>query len=156
MTCYTAEEIWKYMPHKKGENTESVMLEFYPKANSKYDNKELETKWDKYIKIKDEVAKKLELSRANKEIGLSLEAKVILYANGAEYEFIKGKEELLKEIFIVSDVEIRQGNNTDAIVDAKIEKASGEKCERCWMYSTTVGEDTEHPHICHRCSENLK
>jgi isoleucyl-tRNA synthetase len=156
MTCYTAEEIWKYMPHKNGENTESVMLEYYPKVNPKYDNEALEAKWDKYIKIKDEVAKKLELSRANKEIGLSLEAKVILYANGAEYEFIKGKEELLKEIFIVSDVEVRQGNNSDAIVDVKVEKASGEKCERCWMYSTTVGQDQEHPHICHRCSENLK
>jgi isoleucyl-tRNA synthetase len=156
MTCYTAEEIWKYMPHKKGENTESVMLEFYPKTNTKYDNKDLEAKWDKYIKIRDEVAKKLEVARANKEIGLSLEAKVILYANGAEYEFIKGKEELLKEIFIVSDVEIRQGNNSDAIVDVNVEKASGEKCERCWMYSTTVGQDKEHPHICHRCCENLK
>lgn len=38
----------------------------------------------------------------------------------------------------------------------KIEQAEGEKCERCWMYSTTVGEDKENPTICHRCSEALK
>ncbi len=159
MTCYTAEEIWKYMPHKQGENTQSVMLDYYPKANPKYDNGELEAKWDKYIKIKDEVAKKLELARANKEIGLSLAAKVILYADGEEYEFIKGKEELLKEIFIVSQVEIVKGKeeeDKDAIVGVKVEQAEGEKCDRCWMYSKTVGEDKENPTICHRCSENLK
>lgn len=159
MTCYTAEEIWKFMPHKENENVESVMLNYYPKANSKFDNEELEAKWTKYIKIKDEVAKKLEQARANKEIGLSLAAKVSLYADGKEYEFIKGKEELLKEIFIVSDVEIKEGKldeNSDEVIAVKVEQAEGEKCERCWMYSKTVGEDKNNPTICHRCSENLQ
>lgn len=159
MTCYTAEEIWKFMPHKTNENAESVMLAYYPKVNPKYENKELEEKWAKYIKIKDEVAKKLEIARANKEIGLSLAAKVILFADGKDYEFIQGKEELLKEIFIVSDVEIKEGKeeaDKDSIVGVKVEQAPGEKCERCWMYSETVGEDKENPTICHRCSENLK
>ncbi len=159
MTCFTAEEIWKYMPHKDGENSESVMLSYYPVVNPKYDNKELEEKWGKLIKIKDEVAKKLELARANKEIGLSLAAKVTLYAEGKEYEFIKGKEELLKEIFIVSAIEIKEGKkeeDKDSIVGVEVTTAPGEKCERCWMYSETVGEDASHPHICHRCRENLK
>ncbi len=159
MTCYTAEEIWKSMPHKVGENTESVMLDYYPKANPNYDDEELEEKWDKYIKIKDEVSKKLEIARADKKLGLSLEAKVILYADGKEYDFIKGKEELLKEILIVSDVEIIKGNEEKqegAIVGVKVEKAEGEKCERCWMYSKTVGEDKDNPKICARCSSNLK
>lgn len=157
MTCYTAEEIWKYMPHKKGENTESVMLDYYPKVNPKYDNEPLEEKWAKLIRIKDEVAKKLEVARANKEIGLSLAAKVILYAEGEEYEFIKDKSELLKEIFIVSAVEIKEGKaDTDIGIKVEVEQAPGEKCERCWMYSETVGEDKENPTICHRCSENLK
>lgn len=159
MTCFTAEEIWKYMPHKDGENSESVMLSYYPVENPKYDNKELEEKWEKLIKIKDEVAKKLEIARANKEIGLSLAAKVTLYADGKDYEFIKGKEELLKEIFIVSAIEIKEGKkeeDKDSIVGVEVTVAPGEKCERCWMYSETVGEDPNHPHICHRCSENLK
>ena len=159
MTCYTAEEIWKYMKHKEGENTESVMLEYYPKANPEYDNEELDKKWSKLIKIKDEVAKKLELARANKEIGMSLAAKVILYADGPEYEFIKGKEELLKEIFIVSDVEIlenRRNEDDEVAIGIKIVQAPGEKCERCWMYSETVGSDSKKPTICHRCSQNLE
>ena len=41
-------------------------------------------------------------------------------------------------------------------LDIKVEVADGEKCERCWMYSTTVGEDKENPTICSRCSEALK
>ncbi|MEJ2199835.1 MAG: zinc finger domain-containing protein [Desulfuromonadaceae bacterium] len=38
----------------------------------------------------------------------------------------------------------------------KIEKAQGDKCERCWNYATSVGSDTSHPSLCHRCSDALK
>ncbi len=158
MTCFTAEEIWEYMPHKKGENLESVMLEYYPKPNPKYDNDTLSLKWEKLIRVKDEVSKKLEIARANKDIGLSLEAKVTLFAENDEYEFLKGKEELLKEIFIVSDVELhenRRNEDSEVPIGIKVERAKGEKCERCWMYSETVGESAEHPTLCERCRDNL-
>ena len=98
------------------------------------------------------------MARASKEIGLSLEAKVTLFAEGDEYEFIKGKEALLKEVFIVSDVEIkenRRNEDTEVSIGVKIERASGEKCERCWMYSDTVGESSEYPTLCERCRDNL-
>ena len=158
MTCFTAEEVWSYMPHREGENKESVMLDYYPKAKPEYDNKEIEYKWEKLIRLKDEVSKKLEIARSNKDIGLSLEAKVTLFAEGEEYEFIKGKEELLKEIFIVSKVEIRENrrNEDEEVgVGVKVDKAPGEKCERCWMYSETVGESSEYPTLCERCRDNL-
>ena len=65
------------------------MLSYYPKANPEYDNESISLKWEKIINIKDAVAKKLEIARANKEIGLSLEAKVTLYAEeDKEYEFL--------------------------------------------------------------------
>ena len=159
MTCFTAEEIWKYMPHKDGENLESVMLEYYPEPNPEYDNNELALKWSKLIKIKEEVAKKLELARANKEIGLSLEAKVILFTEDTEYDFLKDEVELLKTVLIVSDVEVRENRRNadeEVALGVQVERAEGEKCERCWMYSKTVGENAEHPTICHRCSENLE
>ncbi|MBR4261699.1 MAG: class I tRNA ligase family protein, partial [Clostridia bacterium] len=151
MACFTAEEIWKYMKHKDGENTESVMLALYPEVNSKFENKELEAKWDKIIKVKEDVAKKLEEARAAKVIGHSLNAKVVISAEGTEYDFLKENEELLMTVFIVSGLEIVNGAS-----NIKVEVAEGEKCERCWMYSTTVGEDKENPTICHRCSESLK
>ena len=159
MTCFTAEEIWKFMPHRAGENTESVMLEYYPKVNPMYENEALGLKWERLIKVKDEVAKKLEVARANKEIGLSLAAKVTLFVEGDEYELLKGQEELLKEIFIVSDVEIcqnRRNADEEVSIGVKVETAEGEKCERCWMISKTVGQNPEHPTICHRCAENIK
>ena len=139
------------MPHTSNENVESVMLTYYPEVNSKYENKELEAKWNKIIALKENVAKKLEEARAAKVIGHSLNAKVVISAERAEYDFLKENEELLMTVFIVSGLDIVQGTS-----DIKVEVADGEKCERCWMYSTTVGEDKENPTICHRCSENLK
>jgi len=158
MTCFTAEEIWKYMPHRDDDDLESVMLNNYPKIKAEYNNEAIELKWSKLIRIKDIVAKKLELARADKEIGTSLEAKVLLFVEGDDYEFLAGKEELLKEVFIVSQVEIRDNRrNEDAEVDigVKVTKAEGEKCERCWAYSKTVGLNKLHPTICEKCTNNL-
>lgn len=151
LVCFTSEEIWSFMPHKNNENFESVMLAKWPDENSKYDNKELKAKWEKIVSLKEEVAKKLEEARAGKIIGHSLNAKVILTAEGDEYNFLKSVEKELVAVFIVSDLEIIEGTKNIAI-----EVAKGGKCERCWMYSETVGDDKENPTICHRCSENLK
>ena len=159
MTCFTAEEIWKYMPHRKGENLESVMLNFYPKTHKEWENEELERKWAKLIGYREEISKALEVARANKEIGLSLEAKVEIFAEGEDYKFLAGKEELLKEICIVSDVKIsenRRNKDEEVGIGVKVSKADGEKCERCWKYSATVGVDKLHPTICADCAKNLK
>ena len=151
MTCFTAEEIWKYMPHKENENTESIMLNYWPKENEQYENSALEEKWNQIIKVKEEVAKALEVARAEKVIGHSLNAKVMITADTKQYTFLKENEELLQEVFIVSGVELNEGNE----LQVKVAAADGEKCERCWMYSTTVGDDKNHPTICHKCSEAL-
>lgn len=159
MTCFTAEEIWQYMPHRSGENVESVMLNDYPKVNAKFENEALELKWERLIKIKEIVAKALEKARAEKVIGLSLEAKVILYAEAEEYDFIKDKVELLKEICMVSGLEIsenRRNQDEEVAIGVEVQKADGEKCDRCWKYSTTVGEDKNNPTLCHDCIEALK
>ena len=159
MTCFTAEEIWKYMPHRKGENLESVMLNFYPKTHKEWENEELERKWAKLIGYREEISKALEVARANKEIGLSLEAKVEIFAEGEDYRFLSGKEELLKEVCIVSDVKIsenRRNKDEEVGIGVKVSKADGEKCERCWSYSTTVGENKKHPHICAKCASNIE
>ena len=157
MIVFTAEEIWKAMPHKKDEQVESVMLTDFPKPNAQYDNADLSEKWDKIIELKDIIAKELENARADKTIGHSLNAKVTIYAQPKEYEFIKENLELLRTVFIISDLEVLENERKDDVkLGVKVEQAPGEKCERCWMYSTTVGEDKENPTICHRCSEAIK
>ena len=157
MIPFTAEEIWKAMKHTKNEDVESVMLTDFPEVNDKYDNNEITEKWNKIIKLKDIVSKELEVARTDKIIGHSLNAKVTLYAEDNQYDFIKDNLELLQTVFIVSAVEVERNARKDEIkIGVKVEQAPGEKCERCWMYSETVGQDKENPTICHRCSENIK
>ena len=157
LTSFTAEEIWKYMNKSKNEKVESVMLTTYPEVNPQYENEELRAKWEKIVKIKEIVSKKLEEARAEKIIGHSLNAKVTLFAEGDLYKFIKENKELLQTVFIISNLEVEENQRSnEEKLGVKIEQAEGEKCERCWMYSTTVGEDKENPTICHRCSEALK
>ena len=153
MICYTAEEIWSYMPHLKGENPESIMLNYWPDFNPEYENHSLEEKWNHILKLKEIVAKELEIARAEKVIGHSLNAKVILFADEKEYNFLKENQEQLMTVFIVSGLEIKEktAEQKDSIT-VKVEQAEGKKCERCWQYSTTVGEDKDNPTICHKCS----
>ena len=107
--------------------------------------------------IKELVAKKLEEARALKTIGHSLNAKVTLYAEKDLYEFLKENKDLLKTVFIISSLEIEENERANEVkLGIKVEVASGEKCERCWMYSEEVGKDEEHPTLCHRCADVMK
>ena len=152
MISFTAEEIWSAMNHTKKENVESPMLADYPVLNDEWDNKEIAEKWEKIIKVKNIVAKDLELARAEKTIGNSLDAKVTIYAEGEEYKFLKENEELIKLVLIVSGLEIQENNRKqEEKLGVKVEHATGEKCERCWMYNDHIEDG-----LCPRCKEVLE
>ena len=152
MISFTAEEIWSAMNHTKKENVESPMLADYPVSNDEWDNKEIAEKWEKIIKVKNIVAKDLELARAEKTIGNSLDAKVTIYAEGEEYKFLKENEELIKLVLIVSGLEIQENNRKqEEKLGVKVEHATGEKCERCWMYNDHIEDG-----LCPRCKEVLE
>lgn len=152
MISFTAEEIWSAMNHTKKENVESPMLADYPVSNDEWDNKEIAEKWEKIIKVKNIVAKDLELARAEKTIGNSLDAKVTIYAEGEEYKFLKENEELIKLVLIVSGLEIQENNRKqEEKLGVKVEHATGEKCERCWMYNDHLEDG-----LCPRCKEVLE
>ena len=97
--------------------------------------------------------KALEEAVKEKKLKKSLDAKIILNASGDELEFIKSVEPELKNVFIVSGVEVVD-NGSDTKID--VELADGEKCERCWEHSVTVGADPVHPTLCQRCVNVLK
>ena len=152
MISFTAEEIWSAMNHTEKENVESPMLADYPVSNDEWDNKEIAEKWEKIIKVKNIVAKDLELARAEKTIGNSLDAKVTIYAEGEEYKFLKENEELIKLVLIVSGLEIHENNRKqEEKLGVKVEHATGEKCERCWMYNDHIEDG-----LCPRCKEVLE
>ena len=152
MISFTAEEIWSAMNHTEKENVESPMLADYPVSNDEWDNKEIAEKWEKIIKVKNIVAKDLELARAEKTIGNSLDAKVTIYAEGEEYKFLKENEELIKLVLIVSGLEIQENNRKqEEKLGVKVEHSTGEKCERCWMYNDHLKDG-----LCPRCKEVLE
>lgn len=151
--AYTSDEIWKYMTHSAKDNPEHVIFnEMSEKVAVSIDNNFM-SYWDEIHELRDDVKKSLEAFIKNKTIKSSLEAKVTLSAGGAKLDFLKKAENELAAAFIVSEVEILD-NNGD--LEIKIEKAEGEKCERCWSISKTVGTNTDHPTLCSRCCENLK
>ena len=74
--AFTAEEIWQFMPHRAGENKDSIMFSEMPSVCPEYENAALEEKWDKLIAVRNDVNKALELARNEKLIGKSLDAEV--------------------------------------------------------------------------------
>ena len=122
----------------------------------------LNEKYDMLLKVRSDVSKALELARTDKVIGHSLNAHVTLTADGATYDFLKSCEDDLVTIFIVSAVSVEKGADESAYkaeevgnLYVKVSAAEGEKCERCWMYSNTVGSDSNHPTLCARCAEAI-
>ena len=155
MTAFTSEEIFKYMPKEKDENVDSVMLLDWPKVNPEYDNEEIEKRWERLLTLKEVVSKQLELARAEKIIGHSLNAKVILNAKNSKYDELKGNEALFETVFIVSKIEIKENDSIEEDVMVTVEMASGEKCERCWNFSETVGKNSAEEKICEKCYKQL-
>jgi isoleucyl-tRNA synthetase len=159
--AFTTEEIWQYMPHRASDDTDSIQLNNWPEVNEKYLDRALAQKWDKILAFRTDASKILEIARANKTIGHSLNAKVTIFADGDDYDFIKSIESQLVSIFIVSAVEVNKlaeapadAQNGEEMPNIKIvvTQAQGDKCERCWMYSEYVGKDENHPTLCKRCS----
>lgn len=159
--AYTSDEIWEFMPHRSNDDKECVLFNEFPKPVSIKLDEEFINVWDKIQALRDDVKKALEISRKNKEIGKSLEAKVRLYCSGDLYEFVKQVEKELPSVFIVSQVEIINGNEGDIKgsslpgVSITVSKVDADKCERCWTHSETVGQNKDHPTLCKRCAEIL-
>jgi isoleucyl-tRNA synthetase len=159
---FTSEEIWKYLPKAHGE-PESVHMTVFP------DEQGLRTGiaankvnvWELLSKVRSEVLKALETARNEKKINSGLEAKVLLNAELEIKAKLKQYLPVLPGLFIVSQVDFLSGGAGDyrseliPNLEVTIRKADGTKCERCWNYSTHVGENKRYPTVCERCSEAL-
>ncbi|HYA17871.1 MAG TPA: isoleucine--tRNA ligase [Bryobacteraceae bacterium] len=110
--------------------------------------------WTKLVEIRDDVLKSLETARQEKFIGASLEARVQLGANAGLYPLLTEYAGELPGLFIVSQVELSETQVEPVAV--KIEKALGEKCDRCWKYTEDRGQDPDFPTICAACAAAVK
>lgn len=153
--AHTADEVWSHIPHV---TEESVHLTHMPKVEE-VDSALLE-KWNKLMKLRDDVNRALEVARNEKVIGKSLEAKVIIGDNDnfKPSEFLQQFSDL-EQLFITSQVEVTSNVENGTAYqygDIRIEHAEGEKCERCWNYSTELGSVGDLDHLCPRCQEVVK
>lgn len=155
---FTSDEIWQRIP---GERENSVHMAAFPEKMTAYQDDELEARYERLQKVRSEVSKQLEIARTDKRLGQSLEAKVLLSVPEDYRELISSYQDLLPTYFIVSQVEltddIPEPQDAENIPGLKLQvlSAEGEKCDRCWNYATSVGNNQEHPSICDRCAAAL-
>ncbi len=162
--CHTAEDIWQYLPYKTP--YKSVFESGWVQLDQRWHNPELAEFWQQLRQIRTEVNKVLEQARAEKMVGSSLEAKVLLYIADEKLRFsVKSLNKSndvdeLRYLFIASQADLLdspaalQGSQYSLQSDTwgiGVVNAEGQKCDRCWNYSTHVGESAEHPLICERC-----
>ena len=158
--AFTADEIWQSMPHDKSRNAQSPLFNEIPQPDFIEADADFIAKWERIHSVRYDVQKALELARNEKIIGKPLEAKVELFAQGELYDFLKSVEADLPEIFITSSVTVSNGEgevkgDVEGL-SVTVSKADGEKCERCWKFSSTVGSDAEHPTLCAHCASVMK
>jgi isoleucyl-tRNA synthetase len=147
LLAFTAEEAWSYTAKPPGA-PESVHLAMLPEPEevaSGLDAAKL-GEWNSLMEVRTPVLKALEAARQEGRIGASLEARVRL----APSDLLERYAADLPSLFIVSQVRL------DAPDGVIVERADGSKCERCWKYSTAVGEDSDFPTVCEFCSAALK
>jgi isoleucyl-tRNA synthetase len=162
---FTADEVWSHMPQLMS-RPDSVHLALFPNAHDvtgeirdREQAAKVKADWEKLFTIRTEALKGLEELRKNKTINANLEAHVTLTAEGDTYDVLSQYAEYLPAFFVVSQVSLlrgKPGSDNPANVGVQASKADGTKCERCWNYSTHVGEDQKYPTVCERCSANLK
>ena len=151
---FTAEEIWQFMPHASSDDTDSIFLNQMPEKSGITFTDEFISKWEFIYNVRETVNKLLEEKRNEKVIGKSLEAKIIAHCNEPVYKKFCNMADQLKKVLIVSDFTVEKTDSDE--LKFEVVKAEGEKCDRCWCYSTTVGQDSEHPTLCARCANSIK
>jgi isoleucyl-tRNA synthetase len=155
---FTAEEVWQSIRQKSQAIEDSVFLSSLPDVDKRYYDQRLEEKWDDLFLLRSEVNKALEIKRAERFLGNSLEAGIILRLPGGYKDLISENRDFLPTFFLVSAVELTddaiEGSYRSAEIEGleiKVDKAAGAKCQRCWNWSEAVGTFTEAPDICERC-----
>ncbi len=148
---FTCEEVWENLT-VADEDVPSVQLATWPEAGEP--DAELDGVWEVLLDWRNQVTRALEERRAARDIGSSLEARVVLEVPAEELELLGKYMDFLPTLFIVSEVELKAGTTEER--EITVEKAAGKKCARCWNYRTAVGMDAEHPEICDRCLPVVK
>jgi isoleucyl-tRNA synthetase len=155
----TAEHLWTALPARR---EESVHMAVFPTDDelARVSDQEVLARWTRLIALRERVLAEIEPLRKNKEIGSSLQARVVLSATTAELAQLEPYAADLPMLFIVSEVELRSAPDDveahgEAAPRITIERAGGVKCERCWRYVKEVSSEPAWAGICARCQDAL-
>ena len=153
---FTAEEAYSYMNQSK----ESVHMEEFPVIDKRRKNKDLSEKWSILRNLKSATDKALELARSKKLIGNSLEADISVIFEDENYKGIIEKidKNELADICIVSHFNIENVEeyiekyyDEERKITVYVQKANGKRCERCWKFDDSVGNNADNEQVCSRC-----
>ena len=160
---FTADEIWGYLPGKRSQYV--FTEEWFDGLFSLEDNQPMnDSYWAELLKVRGEVNKVIEQARADKRIGGSLEASVTLYADADLAAKLTSLGEELRFVLLTSGAQVADyaqatddAQQSDVVKGLKIalQKAEGEKCPRCWHYTSDIGQNAEHADVCGRCVTNV-
>jgi isoleucyl-tRNA synthetase len=171
---HMAEDIWQFLPYEMPQP--SVFQAGWVTIEDEWKQPELADTWSEIRRIRDEVNKVSEKARSDKAIGSSLEAKLLLFVTDTDLrqklaamnpaDSLSGNHvDELRYLFLASQVELLDSptpltelkymSQSDAL-GVGVTDAEGEKCDRCWNYSTHIGESTDHPSLCERCVPALE
>ncbi|MCC8193838.1 MAG: isoleucine--tRNA ligase [Deltaproteobacteria bacterium] len=162
---FTAEEVFRYLPEalKPGIGTVFAMQ---ASDAPRYAMPEAErAAWETLLAVRGEVSRALEPLRKDGVIGHGLDSRVTLYVDDTLAKILESLGTDLRAVFIVSQLAIRPLGEApaDALSGVEVsglavgvEKARGEKCERCWIYSEELDTDSKYPHTCPRCAKVLR
>jgi isoleucyl-tRNA synthetase len=157
--AFSSEEIWKHFPRKTGDPA-SIHLTLLPSPEeiAAGTDPAVDQNWQQLLGLRQQVLKALEEKRKDKFISGSLEAKVRIQSAGELSALLRRYRGVLPGLFIVSQVELQDKSPEGAPTGMQIDigRADGAKCERCWNYSTRVGESMEYPTVCERCVTALE
>jgi len=160
---FTCEEVWQHLPKMPGRVASVHLAEFSKSAEVLGDasipleDAQQQQDWSTLLAVREQVMKALEEERNSKRIGKGLEAQLTITAADPAYTVLARHQDQLRYLFIVSAVKLTEGpGNGTGSVHIEVKKADGAKCERCWNFSTHVGDDKNYPSVCERCSAVLK
>jgi isoleucyl-tRNA synthetase len=148
---FLADEVWQYLP-TDSQRAPSVHTTLFPKPDdlAPAGQESFLADWTQLLDIREVAMRSLEEARQQKRIGKALEAKLSLSLPAKSLEVANRYESSLKELFNVSQVELR--SSTEDTIRATTSNADGEKCARCWNYRTDIGADPRWATVCGRCA----
>ena len=153
---FLAEDVWAATPRAEGD-PESIFLVDFPTPGDGWDDDPLAGRFETLLQVRSAVTKAIEEERKEGRIGHSLEAHVHLDAEAELGRLLHAHEGFLEELFIVSRVSFDATDAPASSLDGlrvRIDRAPGEKCERCWMYRE-LGREAKYPGTCGRCAAVL-